>query len=118
MSAKSILIDYLKRHTDLNMAVINSLVNSTIEADVEETTLNITPLETEQVLTPTEGEVWTEVTVEPYSYGVPTPIPEYFAVIGSEHAEAENILDILREGVIDPDNFTIEIRPEKYTSKC
>ena len=97
MSVKSILIDYLKKYPDLNMAVIRSLVDSAIEADVEEVTLNATPTYTAQKLTPATGEVWTEVNIAAMDRVVPdTPVPSVFTLV--------------KEGVV----FTSEIKPETF----
>lgn len=104
MSVKSILIDYLKKYPDLNMAVIRSLIDSAIEADVEEVTLNVTPTYTAQKLTPATGEVWTEVNVAAMDRVVPDmPVPSAFT--------------LAKEGVvftsqIDPETFTITIQPD------
>lgn len=78
MPVKSILIDYLKKYPDLNMAVIRSLIDSAIEADVEETSLDVTPSEEEQELTPDEGKVWTTVNVTAIPVEEAPPIiPDY-----------------------------------------
>ena len=104
MSVKSNLIDYLKKYPDLNMAVIRSLVDSAIEADVEEVTLNATPTYTAQKLTPATGEVWTEVNIAAMDRVVPDmPVPSAFTLV--------------KEGIvftpqIDPETFTIAIQPD------
>ena len=104
MSVKSILIDYLRKYPDLNMAVIRSLVDSAIEADVEEVTLNAAPTYTAQKLTPTTGEVWTEVNIAAMDRVVPDmPAPSAFTLV--------------KEGIvftpqIDPETFTISIQPD------
>lgn len=104
MSVKSTLIDYLKKYPDLNMAVIRSLVDSTIEADVEETTLNATPTYTAQKLTPTTGEVWTEVNIAAMDRVVPDmPIPSAFTLVKE---------GIVFTSQIDPETFTITIQPD------
>jgi hypothetical protein len=104
MSAKSILIDYLRPHTDLNMAVVRSLIDSAIEADVKEVTLNARPMYVEQNLTPATGEVWTEVNIAAMDRVVPDmPTPSAFTLV--------------KEGIvftpqIDPETFTISIQPD------
>lgn len=104
MSVKSTLIEHLKRYPDLNIAVIKSLIDSAIEADVEEVTLNATPTYIAQKLTPTTGEVWTEVNIAAMDRVVPDmPIPNAFTLV--------------KEGTvftsqIDPETFTIAIQPD------
>ena len=104
MSVKSKLTEYLKKYPDLNMAVIRSLVDSAIEADVEEVTLNATPTYTAQKLTPTTGEVWTEVNIAAMDRVVPdVPVPSAFTL-------AEE--GIVFTSQIDPETFTITIQPD------
>lgn len=104
MSVKSKLIDYLKKYPDLNMAVIMSLVDSAIEADVKEVTLNARPMYVEQNLTPATGEVWTEVNIAAMDRVVPDmPTPSAFTLV--------------KEGIvftpqIDSETFTISIQPD------
>ncbi len=104
MSVKSILTEYLKKYPDLNMAVIRSLIDSAIEADVEEVTLNATPTYTAQKLTPPTGEVWTEVNIAAMDRVVPdTPVPSAFTLVKE---------GIVFTSQIDPEAFTITIQPD------
>ncbi len=104
MSVKSILTDYLKKYPDLNMAVIRSLVDSAIEADVEEVTLNATPTYAAQKLTPATGEVWTEVNIAAMDRVVPDmPVPSAFTLVEE---------GIVFTSQIDPETSTIAIQPD------
>ena len=104
MSVKSTLIEHLKRYPDLNIAVIMSLIDSAIEADVEEVTLNATPTYIAQKLTPTTGEVWTEVNIAAMDRVVPDmPVPEAFTLVKE---------GIVFTSQIDPETSTITIQPD------
>ena len=104
MSVKSTLIEHLKRYPDLNIAVIMSLIDSAIEADVEEVTLNATPTYIAQKLTPTTGEVWIEVNIAAMDRVVPDmPVPEAFTLVKE---------GIVFTSQIDPETSTITIQPD------
>lgn len=104
MSVKSTLIEHLKRYPDLNIAVIMSLIDSAIEADVEEVTLNATPTYIAQKLTPTTGEVWTEVNIAAMDRVVPDmPVPNAFTLVKE---------GIVFTSQIDPETSTITIQPD------
>jgi hypothetical protein len=86
------------------MAVVRSLIDSAIEADVEEVTLNATPTYTAQKLTPATGEVWTEVNIAAMDRVVPDmPVPNAFTLVED---------GIVFTSQIDPETFTITIQPD------
>jgi len=62
---KQELFQWLRNNSQLNQAVVETLVNSVVEADVIEDSLEITPTTEEQTLIPQVGHVWNEVVVVP-----------------------------------------------------
>lgn len=60
---KQNLLDYLKKDPDMNMAVLNTLINTAIDADVEEITCNAVPMRQSQTLEPATGKIFNKVVV-------------------------------------------------------
>lgn len=98
MSVKSILLDYLRKYDNVNIAVAKTLVNSAIEADVEEVTLEAASSYKAQSLTAPDGKVWTKATIDALPVTAPdAPVPATFT--------------LTQEGVV----FTSEIDEESNT---
>lgn len=60
---KQDLINYIVKDNDMNPAVVESLVNAALEADVTEVVCNVNPTLSIQTITPEAGEVYNEVIV-------------------------------------------------------
>ena len=104
MSVKSTLLDYLRKYDNVNIAVAKTLVDSAIEADVEEATLEAASSYEAQSLTAPDGKVWTSATIDALPVTAPdAPVPATFTLTQA---------GVVFTSEIDEESNTITITPD------